>query len=339
VRHPSLLSPWRRRSVSIGVVLAAFTVAVAFAPLIFALAALADVVTAPRAWRNTRLAALAVWALAIELCGLLMAGLLWIRFGCGASLRSETSLRAHHRLQRWYTGALLSAARVTCNLRIEVDDPAPAAAGNAIVIGRHTSIGDALIPAVLLADGFDINTRYVLKDDLLWGPAFDLVGNRLINHFVDRAPDDTAGELRAISRLAHGLGPRSVVVIFPEGTFYSAARHVRAIERLAASDRPDLAPRAQALRHLLPPRPGGTLALLDAAPQADVVVIGNIGFERFTSLGAIYRNVPFRQIVEVWLWRVPNCDIPRERNARLDWLYDQWARLDESIDKRTPRAR
>jgi hypothetical protein len=65
-----------------------------------------------------------------------------------------------------------------------------------------------------------------------------------------------------------------------------------------------------------------------------VVVLGHTGFERFTSLGAIRRAVPFRQPVRVWLWRVPRAEIPDGDDARVDWLYDQWERLDSSVCER-----
>ena len=236
---------------------------------------------------------------------------LWLMFGAGRYMHTSRSFWIHHRLQRWYTASLMAAAKATCGLRIDVEDESPASRGNAIVLGRHTSIGDALIPAVLFAGRFDLNTRYVLKDDLLWGPAFDIVGNRLRNHFVDRAPDDSAAELAAIGRLMDGFDDRCVAVIFPEGTFFSPERKARAVQRLNDAGRHELASRAEALRYLLAAAPGGALALLAGAPSADAVLVGNSGFERFNSLGAIYRSVPFAQPVRVWLWRVPNNEIPK----------------------------
>jgi len=326
-----------RRAITVPAVCAAFALSIFLSPLLFTVTALADLITAPRRWRNTRVLAMVVLALAVEVGAIIAAGVLWLVFGCGRHVHSTRSFWIHHRLQRWYTGALMAAARATCGLRIEVDDASPAARGNAVVIGRHTSIGDALIPAVLFAGRFDLNTRYVLKDDLLWGPAFDVVGNRLRNHFVDRAPDDSDAERSAITRLMDGFDERCVSVIFPEGTFFTAARKARAVQRLNDSGRHELALRAEGLRYLLPPRPGGVLAMLAGAPKADAVFVGNSGFERFSSLGAIYRSVPFTEPVRVWLWRVPNGEIPREPGQQVNWLYDQWERLDASIHVRLAR--
>jgi 1-acyl-sn-glycerol-3-phosphate acyltransferase len=323
-----------RRAISISTVAVAFASSIVLSPLLFAIAAAVDLITAPRRWRNTRLLAMVVLALAIEVATIVAAGALWLVFGAGRYIRTSRSFWLHHRLQRWYTAALMRAAGATCGLHIDVEDESPASRGNAIVIGRHTSIGDALIPALLFAGRFDINTRYVLKDDLLWGPAFDVVGNRLRNHFVDRAPDDSVGEIAAITRLMDGFDERCVSVIFPEGTFFSSERKARAVKRLADAGRHELAARAEGLRYLLPPRPGGALAMLAGAPHADAVFVGNSGFERFNSLGAIYRSVPFEEPVRVWLWRVPNSEIPKDPEQQLLWLYDQWERLDASVHVR-----
>jgi 1-acyl-sn-glycerol-3-phosphate acyltransferase len=327
-----------RRAISIPTTVATCVAAITLAPLLFAVTAAIDLFTAPRRWRMTRLLALVVAALVIEVVTLVAAGGLWIGFACGRGLRTRRSFWAHHRLQRWYTGSIMGAARATCGLRIAVEDDTPASRGNAVVLGRHTSIGDAMIPAVLFAGQFDVNTRYVLKDDLLWGPVFDVVGNRLRNHFVDRTPDDGDAELAAIAQLAHDLDDRSVAVIFPEGTFFSPARKARAVQRLRDAGRHELAVRAEHLNHVLPPRPGGALALLAAAPHADAVFFGHTGLERFSSLRAILHAVPFDRPVRVWLWRVPHDEIPRDADERVRWLYDQWERLDASIHVRLEGA-
>jgi 1-acyl-sn-glycerol-3-phosphate acyltransferase len=326
-----------RRAISVPAVLVGFALSITLAPLLFGVAAIADLVTAPRRWRNTRLLSMVVLALAIEVTAIIAASALWLAFGCGRYVNSTRWFWLHHRLQRWYTASLMTAASATCGLRIDVEDAEPASRGNAIVIGRHTSIGDALIPALLFAGRYDLNTRYVLKDDLLWGPAFDIVGNRLRNHFVDRTPDDADSEITAITELMADFDERCVSVIFPEGTFFTEARKARAVQRLNDSGRHELAARSQGLRYLLPPRPGGALAMLAGAPHADAVFIGNSGFERFTSLGAIYRSVPFAEPVRVWLWRIPSGEIPKDPDQQLSWLYDQWERLDASIHVRLAR--
>jgi 1-acyl-sn-glycerol-3-phosphate acyltransferase len=166
---------------------------------------------------------------------------------------------------------------------------------------------------------------------LAWDPCIDLFGHRLRHHFVDRAARGDTAELLAVAHVARGMDDDDVAVIFPEGQFLTPQRKARAVARIAADDTA-LAARAERLRHLLPPRPGGLLALLGAAPGADVVVIGHVGLEGFGSVADIWRNVPLREPVRVRTWRVPAAEIPQGRRARVEWLYDRWAALDDWID-------
>jgi 1-acyl-sn-glycerol-3-phosphate acyltransferase len=323
----------RRRIRTVPGVFLAFVLLVLTAPVTFPIAATIDLVTGRRRWPTPRLLAMAIAALGIDAVGLLALGGMWVVSGFGRFTHAPYVQRAHFALQHWWTGALMDAAEVTLGLRMIVEDDTPARTGNAIVIGRHTSIGDAAIPAVLLGNRHRFDVRYVLKHDLQWDPCIDIVGHRLPHHFVDRG-GDSAAEALAIRRIATGLDDRSVAVIFPEGTFFTEARHERALRRLEAGSRPELAERAAGLRHLLPPRTVGTLALLDGAPDADVIVLGHIGFEQFNSLRAIRRSVPFRAPVRVWLRRIRRADVPVDAEERVDWLYREWARLDAEIADR-----
>ena len=327
-------STLRRRSISVSATAGALIGVILFAPLLFAAAVITDIVSRRRGWPHVRILAMVILALAIEFSAVIGAGALWCCFGGGRWFYTRIAQRAHFSLQRWYTGALLTAAERTVNLRIQVEDPSPAARGNAIVIGRHTSIGDAAIPAVMLGNMLHLAPRYVLKRSLMWSPSIDIVGHRLPHHFVERNADDNRGELASLRAIATGLDDHTSVVIFPEGTFFTPERKERSIERLRNGSRPELAERAEALQYVLAPRPAGTLALLEGAPQADVVVLGHRGFEQFNSLAAIQRAVPFRNPIQVWMWRVPRSEIPIDREARVDWLYDQWKVLDESIAAR-----
>ena len=136
---------------------------------------------------------------------------------------------------------------------------------------RHASAADTLLPAMLLSVPHGTLIRYVLKRELLWDPCLDIVGNRLPNHFVERQPDDSAAEIDAVGRLAEDLSPGEAALIYPEGTRHSAARRTRLIARLRERGYAEAADRAERLRRLLPPRPGGPLALLSHAPEVDVV--------------------------------------------------------------------
>jgi hypothetical protein len=74
-------------------------------------------------------------------------------------------------------------------------------------------------------------------------------------------------------------------------------------------------------------------ALLDGSPDSDVVVLGHVGFEQLSTIKDIIKAVPFQRTIQIRLWRIPRCDVPDDRTARVDWLYNQWALLDEWIDQ------
>lgn len=317
----------RRRAISIPGLLGVTIVVVVFAPLILAVATLVDVARRRR-WPTVRLTGFVMNLLAIENLGLVRTAHAWIIAGMGTRLDSQRSRTRHQRLEYWYIHEIYRAAERFLDLRLEVE-PGSGLAGGAIVIGRHTSYGDAALPALLAADSdTPIRLRYVLTQGLQWGPCFDLVGNRLPNHFVDRG----AADLDALAQLAASAADDTIITIFPEGGFHSPARHRRSVERLRSSA-PHLVQQAEELRHLLPPRPRGLLTLMNAAPDADVVVLGHVGFEAFNSIRAIAASVPFTDPVLIRTWRFERGEIPRDDDERIAWLYERWAELDDWIDQ------
>ena len=67
------------------------------------------------------------------------------------------------------------------------------------------------------------------------------------------------------------------------------------------------------MRHVSAPRPGGALAALEAAPEADIVFVAHVGFPR--SLGEAWRLLPARQTVALRLWHVAAGDVPGDALA------------------------
>ena len=86
------------------------------------------------------------------------------------------------------------------------------------------------------------------------------------------------------------------------------------------------------LQHLLPPRPAGSGALLAGAPDADVVVLGHIGFEGLDTFGGILAAIPRRKPVQAWLRRFPRSEVPSDDAAFTVWLDEAWLRLDGEVD-------
>jgi 1-acyl-sn-glycerol-3-phosphate acyltransferase len=321
---------WRRLRTILPLVMGLVLVT-ALLPVLFVIGLLIDAVrriafgVPPTAARLV----LVLWVyLAAEIGGLAVLAALWITSLGGrrrAWLRDMT-----WRLQQLWAGVLLGAVRVLFRVRLEVAGDDAVAPGPVIVLIRHTSIADTLLPANLVARPHRIHLRYVLKRELLSDPCLDVAGRRLPNYFVRRGTGE-AQEVERVRALAHDLGTDDGVLIYPEGTRFTPERRARAIARIAERD-PRLAARAERLRHLLPPRLGGVGALLDGAPDADVVVIAHHGFDGLRLISDIWRGGLVGLVVRVCIKRVPRSMVPEAGPARVDWLYDLWKDVDDWLD-------
>jgi len=314
----------RRRIVSVPAVLVVAPLLTITTPLWAPAAAIADLVRGRRRLPLVRLLAFGtVWAWA-ECAGIARSLAEWVRGNAGDHDR-------HYALMGWWAGTLMRGLRATTGLRVEVDGVEAFTPGPAVVLSRHASYGDSLVSAWVLCCLCGLQPRYVLKRELLSDPCLDIVGLRVPNHFLDREAADGDAELEALSELSTGLGPASVAVIFPEGTRASDAKRARAIAKIAERN-PERAARMAGLRHLLPPRPAGSRAILRGAPDADLVLVWHAGFDGLDTIGGIVdrlRRAP-RPITLV-ARRVARGDVPE--GADFDrWLDDQWLRMDAAVD-------
>jgi 1-acyl-sn-glycerol-3-phosphate acyltransferase len=279
---------------------------------------------------RARLWLFAIVFLSYELAGVAVAGLLWLATLIWPGFRGERATAAHARLQSWWATGLFRAAARILRLTLEVEGANALKPGPLIVLMRHASLADSLLPAVVIAS-HGIRLRYVLKRELLWDPCLDVVGQRLPNAFIRRGSGDSAAELDRIAELGRNLAPDEGVLIYPEGTRFTPEKRARALERIAASGRPNLVARAHELTAVLPPRTAGVLALLDASTAADVLVLAHTGLEGLASVADILRLGASERHIHVRLWRVPRASIPAGPDARARWLYDEWARVDAFV--------
>ena len=134
------------------------------------------------------------------------------------------------------------------------------------------------------------------------------------------------------------LGPRDGVAIYPEGTRFTPSKRERILAKLATRAEPDLLARARRLQHVLPPHVGGPLGLLERNRGADVVLCAHTGLEAAGSPSDLLGGQLVGTTVRVRFWRVPHADIPREKGARVSWLYQQWQRVDDWLGEVHPRS-
>lgn len=318
-----------RRVVTITVVWVLLALLLVTSPVTFPLATLVDAVTRRPGWPTVRMVAFAVAALWIEATSELV--VLWSWVSQPFSRRSWTE--RNHALMHWWAGRLIRGAQRVVGLRFHVEGPTDLGPGPLIVFSQHVSIVDAVMPAYLLGTEGGWYLRYTLTRGLRFDPCLDIVGQRIPNHFVARGQADNAEGLATLRTLVSGMEADEAAVIFPGGGLFTPAGLARAQAKLAERGSPQ-AEAARGLRHVLPPRPGGALAFFDGAPDANVVIVGHVGFEQVGSVKRLRRVLPLRRPVEIRVWRHDRATVPEGDEARLDWLYARWAEMDEWIDQR-----
>jgi len=121
-------------------------------------------------------------------------------------------------------------------------------------------------------------------------------------------------------------------VIFPEGGNFTERRRAAGIARLRARGFDEAARRSEAMRHVLPPQPGGVAAALAAAPEADVVWVAHAGLDHLFTAADVWRELPLDGRVRMRWWRVPAGEVPQGFDAQVDWLYSWWERIDAWVD-------
>jgi 1-acyl-sn-glycerol-3-phosphate acyltransferase len=231
----------------------------------------------------------------------------------------------------------LAAIRVLFGLRFSTEGLELAAPGPVVILIRHASIIDNMLPDAVVAHAHGLGLRYVIKRELQMIPAIDFGGRWVPTNFVRRASGDTAAELEALRRLAHDLGDNEGLLIYPEGTRWTAEKLARAQE-IIAERQPHVSLLANRLHNLLPPRLGGPLALLEEARGVDVVVCGHVGLDGFEYISDIWSGALVHTDVRVKLWRYPASEIPEGEAELTEWLYGVWQTLDDWVGEQRGQA-
>ena len=263
---------------------------------------------------------------------------LWVASGFGWKIRSAYFEGIHYDLVQGTMWIFFREARRVLRLSIETEGPTPAAhPGRPILVCcRHAGPGDSFVLIHTLMSWYHREPRVVLKDTLGWDPAIDVLLGRIPARFITPDPAEGADLEAQIAALATDLDENDAFVIFPEGGNFTPRRRQRAIDRLRKLGMERMAQRAEQMTHVLAPRPGGFLAALDAAPDADVVLVAHTGLDHLVTVADIWRELPMdKRIVMRW-WQVPRAEIPAGRDERIDWLFAWWERIDAWIAENRP---
>jgi hypothetical protein len=323
-----------RRLVLAPLALAISLALVSLSPLLLLAAAVVDLLTSRRRWRNTRIAAFGAVYLAFEAVGIVALFVLWIASGFGRRLSARKIQEAHYGFMRWWLAYVNRAASALFRLEIRIEDRPTPRAGPILVFSRHAGPGNSMMLIGTIMVGYKRNPRIVMLAKVQWEPLADVMFNRLPNRFIEHDPQNRDRYVEAIKELAGGLGDRDAFVLFPEGRNFTPRHRRRAIARLRRKGHQEEAEKAEQLTRMLPPRHSGVMAALEGAPGADVVFVAHTVLEDVGSFRDLWNRVPFDRPILSRYWRISPEAVPRDRDQLIDWLYAWWEEIDTWIETR-----
>ncbi|MEM1433586.1 MAG: 1-acyl-sn-glycerol-3-phosphate acyltransferase [Pseudomonadota bacterium] len=259
-----------------------------------------------------------------EAAGIIAAPIIWLR-----SRTPQDAMRANFAMQCWWASGLMRMAQRFFSLRLTLHNEAALTGGPALVLPRHASIADTVLPVTYFARPFNTHLRYIMKRELLVDPCLDIYGNRLPNYFVDRSGQDTDAAVDGIRQLTETLDASEGMLLYPEGTRYSPAKH-EALRR-KGNQNPKLVQQLNRWPDLLPPRLGGTLAMLESNPGRDLLFMAHVGFEGSSHFKNLINGSWRRAQVHLAFWRVPFAQIPTQREELMEFLFEQWDRMQSTV--------
>jgi len=319
---------WGRRAVTVPMYLSLGTLSVALLPLTMLLALTADGIRRTGRLVTVRCALGLTLYFVCEAVGIVASCALWVANGLWPGATADRVVTWNLCLQRLWARSLFTGATHLFSMHTEVTGVDSVRRGPLFLFSRHASTLDSLLPAVFASDPHRLRLGHVMKRELLWDPCLDIVGQRTRNAFIRRGSGAREKEIALLRQLAVSVGERDGVLLFPEGTRFSAAKRERALAHLADTHQVARLARAQRLHHVLLARRGGALALLESRPDVDVVFLAHVGFEGTANLKDIWRGKLIGRTIRLFFWRAPNTEIPPTAEGRVEWLDAQWERVD-----------
>ncbi|MEX0621146.1 MAG: 1-acyl-sn-glycerol-3-phosphate acyltransferase [Solirubrobacterales bacterium] len=338
----SLLQRLSRRVIGITAELTIFVVMTLLSPLIMLVAAMVDMslwITQRKPWVYVRLLP-TLWVFLFgELEGLVKLPFIYVLtggpFGTGSIRRRRWIYVLRVRWARNHLGTV----RFLFGMKFELEGLELTNQGPYILMLRHASILDNLIGDVFIGHNSGIGIRYVIKQEIRSVPVIDIGGRWIPTVFIKRGSPDPDTEIKAVRRLTHDMSPGEILAIYPEGTRPTPRKIARA-QQVIAERQPEIAPFADRLNHLLPPRLGGPLALIDEATAGtDIVFCAHYGFDGIRTVADIRAGVLVGRTVRIRFWRYPAGDLPQGDTARTQWLYDRWQMLDDWVGEQIAASR
>lgn len=323
----------RRRAITGPALLIVTPIYLALTPVLVLVAGVADAARR-RPWTAIRFTVALAVNLVMHVVGFAAVFGAWLVGGRWAGADPARERRLMNRVQVWWASVVWAASVRVFSMRLVVSGRDAAIPGPVVVLARHASIIDTLLPLVILGN-LGLRLRYVMKRELLRDPLIDALGHRWPHAFIRRGTRDPH-QIEHVARLLDDLGATDAVVLYPEGTRFTPDKRAKILASLRTAH-PEAYARARRLRNLLPPHPAGSLTLLARPDAPDVVLFAHTGLERANHFKDLLAGSLVGATVEVAMWRVSRADIPRTEDAALSWLEDQWERIDCWIDAHRAR--
>lgn len=321
---------WLRRAVTIPALLVLTAVYLALLPPLLLHGLVVDTAKRrPQLWCRFHLSMVSIFIW--HIIGIIQLFTLWVVCARWAGYEPKSWREWNRRAEAFWVRKVLGIAELFYGLRWEVEGAAEAARGPVLILARHASTLDTILPIKILSAGYGMVLRIVKKRELLLDPTVDCISHRLPRTFIRRGSAAPKREIAVMTSLLGGVGDKDAVVIFPEGTRFTPAKQRQVLARLEKRD-PALHRRATALKNVLPPRLAGSFALMDRRPDMDVVFCAHTGLEGANQLEDVVHGALLRTTVKVRFFRVPAAEVPRDPEARTEWLLDWWQRVDRWID-------
>jgi 1-acyl-sn-glycerol-3-phosphate acyltransferase len=322
LRRPLTISAWVVMSL----------LSLALSPLLLAVGAVAARIL--RRPQPLLLARLLIAYFARELAVLAACAVFWLASGFGLLMRKPRFQALHHWLLRWFVHGLAERARGLLDIDV-APDPSPEALEALkrekplLFFSRHAGPGDTVLLVDLLCSHYHRLPSVVFKETLELDPCIDLLAHRLPEAALNPAhPHESEATIRDVTAR---LGPRGILVLFPEGGNVSAKRRRRAIASLRRKGHEREADAGAQMTHVMPPHPAGALAALAASPQADVIFSAHTGLGLAAFPRELWRHTPIGATLKTRMWLAPASERPRDPKEQIQWLFGWWEQLDQWV--------
>jgi 1-acyl-sn-glycerol-3-phosphate acyltransferase len=265
---------------------------------------------------------------------------LWCRTGGPRGASTAARLEGRKALfGRWALTTFQALVRAQ-KLRVEVEglEGPPDSARQHLLVFRHVSVLDVLLPQVVFQEHCEAGVGQVVDRELLSDPALNVVASGVGNVLVDRKRTSTTETVNLVASAVANLLPGQAFAVFPEGARFSPARRNQVRRHLQRHGEAERAEEAEALRHLLPVGSRGTRALMDRRGDAEIWVCGHVGFESVFGVRELFRGGLWNQTVRIRVQRYAPDDIPADPDRGVAWMRERWRELDAWVNATKLRA-